>query len=236
MSSRVEIVARPGVKQAAFFDLEKTLTPHACEQVCALAMARRGAFPIAQLVRVLLVYLKYDLGLISNFDEMKRFGARVFRGRDHAADAALVRSLFAERLHRFIYPQARALVRELHERGFAVSIVSSTYRFIVAPYAADLGISRIFGADLELADGLCTGAIVGPIYHQQHKAAVLDAAARDDGISLADSYAFGDSLNDEPMLARVGHPVAVNPARGLRRVAVERGWRIVRWSMNDRPT
>lgn len=232
MTHDIDIDVRKGIKQAAFFDLEKTLTPHASEQECALAMARQGHFPITGLARVLLVYLKYNLGLISNFEEMKRFGARVFAGRDAAGDIAHARALFASRLGRFIYPEALAWVRGFQQRGFSVYIVSSTYRFIVEPYAAHLGVDRFFGPELEVVDGRCTGNITGTIYHQQHKAAVLEEAAQLDGVSLEHSYAFGDSVNDQQMLEKVGHPVVVNPGRKLRAVAEGRGWPVVRWSMN----
>src|SRR5436309_9478493 len=45
-----------------------------------------------------------------------------------------------------------------------------------------------------------------------------------DGIDLAGSYAYSDSITDLPMLELVGHPVAVNPDRELARVARERDW------------
>ncbi|MDQ2725073.1 MAG: hypothetical protein M3Y36_06215, partial [Actinomycetota bacterium] len=48
--------------------------------------------------------------------------------------------------------------------------------------------------------------------------------ARRDGVVLADSWAYSDSATDVPMLEAVGHPVAVNPDRALRRIAVDRGW------------
>src|SRR5256884_7965017 len=47
-----------------------------------------------------------------------------------------------------------------------------------------------------------------------------------EGIDLASSYAYSDSITDLPMLELVGHPVAVNPDRDLRREAEKRGWQI----------
>ena len=49
-----------------------------------------------------------------------------------------------------------------------------------------------------------------------------------EGIDLANSYAYSDSITDLPMLELVGHPVAVNPDRELTRVARERDWDM-RW-------
>ena len=43
---------------------------------------------------------------------------------------------------------------------------------------------------------------------------------------LARCWAYSDSVTDLPMLEAVGHPVAVNPDRTLRRLAEERGWEV----------
>src|SRR5690606_2743793 len=66
--------------------------------------------------------------------------------------------------------------------------------------------------------------------YAEHKAEAMrrEAAAR--GLDLAASYAYSDSVTDLPMLEAVGHPVAVNPDRELRRAAQERGWPIVDFS------
>jgi phosphoserine phosphatase len=50
-------------------------------------------------------------------------------------------------------------------------------------------------------------------------------AARD----LTACWAYSDSHTDLPFLEAVGHPVAVNPDRALRRIARERGWPILRF-------
>ncbi|MFC2306450.1 MAG: HAD family hydrolase, partial [Neisseria elongata] len=42
------------------------------------------------------------------------------------------------------------------------------------------------------------------------------------GLDPARCWAYSDSISDEPMLSAVGHPVAVNPDRDLRRMAQER--------------
>ena len=50
------------------------------------------------------------------------------------------------------------------------------------------------------------------------------ACARSRGIDLAGSTAYSDGVADLALLEAVGHPVAVNADRALRRVAAERGW------------
>ena len=52
---------------------------------------------------------------------------------------------------------------------------------------------------------------------------------RQEGIDLAESYAYSDSESDLPMLRAVGHPVVVNPDRELGRLARDEGWQIMRF-------
>jgi hypothetical protein len=74
-------------------------------------------------------------------------------------------------------------------------------------------------------DGRYTGELEFYAYGEQKAVAIRELAVRD-GLDLAGSYAYSDSLTDLPMLDAVGHPVAVNPDRDLRRVAEEREWEI----------
>jgi len=63
----------------------------------------------------------------------------------------------------------------------------------------------------------------------QDALAMRELAERE-GYDLATSYAYSDSITDVPMLEAVGHAVVVNPDRTLRRLAVERGWEVARFS------
>ena len=58
------------------------------------------------------------------------------------------------------------------------------------------------------------------------KVVAMEEAATRDGIDLSASYAYSDSITDEPMLSAVGHPVVVNPDRALARIAAERDWEV----------
>jgi len=58
------------------------------------------------------------------------------------------------------------------------------------------------------------------------KADAIRSLAEDRGIDLESSYAYSDSSTDLPMLRTVGHPVAVNPDRELRKEAETQGWDI----------
>ena len=60
----------------------------------------------------------------------------------------------------------------------------------------------------------------------EEKKELLDSIIRKYKIDLKDSFAFGDTEQDLPMLSRVGNPVPLNPTPLLCKLALERGWHI----------
>ena len=85
------------------------------------------------------------------------------------------------------------------------------------------------GARSEVVDGRYTGRPDGPFTYREGKAEAMRELAGQEGISLADSYAYSDSESDLPMLRAVGHPVAVNPDAPLLKIAREEGWEVLRF-------
>ena len=58
------------------------------------------------------------------------------------------------------------------------------------------------------------------------KAEAINALAKERNYDLSKSFAYSDSATDLPMLEAVGHAVAVNPDRALKKEALARGWDI----------
>ena len=55
---------------------------------------------------------------------------------------------------------------------------------------------------------------------------VLDYAKKHK-INLKQSYAYADSFTDKEVMELVGHPIAVNPDKRLKKYAKEKGWKII---------
>jgi phosphoserine phosphatase len=81
----------------------------------------------------------------------------------------------------------------------------------------------------EVVDGAYTGKVLRAA-HGEGKARALRELADAEGLDLSASTAYSDSYSDVPFLEAVGHPVAVNPDRRLRRIARLRGWPTIRFS------
>jgi phosphoserine phosphatase len=107
--------------------------------------------------------------------------------------------------------------------GRLICIVSSSPEEIVEPLAKMLGVNRWIATKPTIVDGRYTGELDFYAYGADKPVAMRELAEAV-GIDLAGSYAYTDSETDLPMLEAVGHPVIVNPDKGLRRLAEERGW------------
>ncbi|NNH07833.1 phosphoserine phosphatase SerB [Cellulomonas fimi] len=107
-------------------------------------------------------------------------------------------------------PGARELVTELDARGWPVGLVSGGFLEIVEPLAARLGIRLVHANRLEVADGVLTGRVAGPVVDRAVKAQTLREYARTVGVPLERTIAIGDGANDLDMLATAGFGIAFN--------------------------
>ncbi len=132
--------------------------------------------------------------------------------REHIM-ADLVRTLIIPR----IKPGARRAIDFHKSRGDTVIIVTSTVDYLVKHVAEQAGIDNYIGSKAELtAEGVLTGKLAGYPPYQEGKVRLIKSFAQQHNLSLEDAYAYGDSVNDLPMLLMSSHPYAVDPAVQLR--------------------
>src|SRR5699024_10266077 len=119
----------------------------------------------------------------------------------------------------FSTPGARTMVRTLKRLGYRFALVSGGFTQIVERIAADLGIGYYAANRLEVADGLLTGRILGPVVDRPGKATALRRFADDADIAISNTVEIGDGANDLDMLATAGLGVAFNAKPAVRDAA-----------------
>jgi HAD superfamily hydrolase (TIGR01490 family) len=128
---------------------------------------------------------------------------------------------------------ARAGITRLEEHqrnGHHVVFITGCPEFLIAPLAKFLGVETVFCAQPDLDDnGAYTGHLVLPVPYGEGKRLLVEEFARERGLALKDCHAYGDSPGDVETLLSVGHPLVVNPIRGMDRIARRYGWPVVRW-------
>jgi HAD superfamily hydrolase (TIGR01490 family) len=219
------------VAAAAFFDLDRTLLRRSSALALAGSFRERGLISRRQLLSAAAWQLLFVARGASHqaVRSAAEDGLRVLDGYPVEELRALVAEAMEPVLRPLVYAEPLRLVEQHRERGEHVYVVSATLQEIVEAIADDLGFDGALGTICEVRDGRYTGRAVRAL-HAEAKAECLHEVARDEGLDLAASTAYSDSHTDLPFLEAVGHAVAVNPDRRLRRIAVDRGWSVLEFS------
>lgn len=216
---------------AAFFDLDRTLLRRSSALALAGSFRERGLISRRQLLQAAAWQLLFVARGASH--EAVRRGAvdglRILAGYRPEELRELVADAMEPVLRPLVYAEPLSLVERHRARGDRVYVVSATLQEIVEAIADELGFDGALGTICEVRDGRYTGRALRAL-HAEGKADCVRAVAETEGLELAECTAYSDSHTDLPFLEAVGHPVAVNPDRELRRTARERGWPVLEFS------
>ncbi|MGY1748299.1 HAD family hydrolase [Modestobacter sp. SYSU DS0511] len=213
---------------AAFFDLDKTVIAKSSTLAFGRPFFQGGLINRRAVLKG--AYAQFVFSLAgADADQMERM-RRQITAMTTGWDVAVVHDIVRETLHEIvdplIYAEAADLIEAHRAAGREIVIVSSSGAEMVGPIGEMLGVDRVVATRMVTVDGRYTGEIDFYAYGE-NKAAAMREIAAEQGWDLADCFAYSDSVTDLPMLAAVGHPTAVNPDRGLRRAATERGWPVL---------
>ena len=115
------------------------------------------------------------------------------------------------------------LLKDYHQRGAKIIIISAAYEPAVQKFAARIQEKNTYGigtmvvltdSGIELAKTLTSREV---------KLEKLRAMIGDQQIDVA----LGDTFADIPLLEEAAEPVAVYPDKNLRQTALRRGWKII---------
>ncbi|MCB5274881.1 Phosphoserine phosphatase [Arthrobacter sp. SO5] len=114
---------------------------------------------------------------------------------------------------------AAELVAAFQAAGHAVAVVSGGFNQILRPIAADLGLDYWIANELEIADGVLTGKVIGEVIDRAAKEKYLREWAAKEGIPMEHTIAVGDGANDLDMLGAAGLGIAFNAKPAVRAAA-----------------
>ena len=209
---------------AAFFDLDRTLLRRSSALALAPAFRARGLISRSQVAKAAAWQLLF-VARGASHQAVRRAavdGLTILRGFTPEEMREIVTESMELVLRPLVYAESLDLVERHRKRGEPVYVVSATLQEIVQAIADDLGLDGALGTVCEVVDGKYTGRALRAL-HAGAKAECI----RELGHDLAASTAYSDSHTDLAFLEAVGHPVAVNPDRTLRRIARHRHWPVL---------
>jgi HAD superfamily hydrolase (TIGR01490 family) len=218
-------------RSAAFFDLDKTIIAKSSALAFSGPFFAGGLLSRRAVLRSAYAQFMFAIGGADHdqLEKMRTYLAQMVTGWD----AQTVRQLVDEALHEIINPivfdEAVDLIEQHHAAGRDVVIISASGAEVVEPIGRLLGADHVIATQMVVEDGKYNGEISRYVYGPEKATAIRDLA-EERGYDLEASYGYSDSETDAPMLEAVGRPYAVNPDRGLRRIAEERGWPILNFT------
>jgi len=138
------------------------------------------------------------------------------------------REFMRTRILPIVTQKARDLVNS--HRGDARAIVTATNSFVTAPIAREFGVEHLVATEAEQIGGEFTGRVQGEPSFREGKVVRVEAWLAEHGLnwgSFTETWFYADSLNDLALLAKVTHPVAVDPDETLKETALEKDWLII---------
>lgn len=221
------------MKTAAFFDMDGTLLQGESQLGFLIWCWHRGIAPRWRALRVMAVYLTYLSGIERDAVRLRQVGFELFKGLEVSKINLAGEEFFKTYLQSRIRRRARALVRSHQEAGHLLALVTSASESVARPFARSLGIEILVATRLKSENGIFTGERQLPEPYAFEKQGLVLKICDEQGICAESSYAYSDHHSDLDFLEVVGHPRVVHPTNVMRRLASERGWKLVDLENDD---
>ncbi len=227
-SQKSNLAAHPDRRVAAFFDVDNTLIPgRAIEIRFFRHLWAEGLVGSREAARSLWYLLQQVPPLsIHPLRERKLYLEGKRADEIEPLAETFVRTFICPRLS----PGGLAALESHRRAGHCLVLITGSLDFLIAPLAAHLKVDRVLAARPERRGDRYTGHLSSPCPYGEGKRRLIESFAGETGVDLKASYAYGDSPGDVEAMQSVGHPLVVNPIRGMARIARRQGWPIVRWT------
>jgi HAD superfamily hydrolase (TIGR01490 family) len=214
----------------ALFDLDNTLLLGDSDYEWGRFLAACGARdPKLQEEATERFYRQYQEGTL-DIGEFMHFQLAPLAATPRKTLEAWRARFIAETIAPMMAPRPRGWVECHLDAGDMCLMVTATNSFIAGPIARAFGIPHLVATIPAVdANGQFTGKVLGTPSFREGKIARVESWLAAQGLwwsNFSESLFYSDSINDLPLLEKVGTPIAVAPDEKLAAVAKARGWAI----------
>lgn len=213
---------------AAFFDLDRTIIGVNSAILWAKHERKRGFISRRQLARSLMWSLLYHLSLV-DMERAYQEAVSHYRGSCPQEMEALTRTWFHQEVVPHTRPGALEAIAWHKQQGHPLVLLTSSTSFEASIATEHWGFDAWIANEFPVENGRISGSFRPPLVYGPGKVHHAQIYAKENGISLENSYFYSDSYSDLPMLEAVGSPRIVSPDPRLRRTATRRAWPILSW-------
>jgi HAD superfamily hydrolase (TIGR01490 family) len=213
---------------AAFFDMDRTVVRSNTGPLYIAYAYRHGWLRKRHVAIGAWWTLLYKLTVLDTASAVRK-ATETMAGVDETELTAFCRRWVAEQVVPEISRSARRIIELHRRRGDVLVLLTASSPYAAEPVAEHLEMDHVLCTRVEVTAGQLTGLPIEPPCIGNGKVVWAEELADKLDICLSRSTFYTDSIQDMPMLLRVGDPVIVNPDFRLDRLARKRGWRVERW-------
>lgn len=158
-----------------------------------------------------------------------------FEGKPKEEVDRYLRNFYDEWIARRFRPKADEAMQARADEGCEVIVVSATFEPILLRAMESHPFHHQISTRMKVAeDGTYTREVDGRPIEGEEKLIALkhwcDGHYGEGNWEIA--YAYGDHHSDEPLLSAAKHPFAVSPNTGMTKIAKQRNWPILDWTID----
>ena len=222
------------MRELAIYDMDRTVTRtgtytpfliHAAKQLAPWRLALAALVPFTMTAYAIRLI---DRRRLKEWNQRLLLGGGVPRAKLKPAVEGFADLVLKTNIH----PGALRQIGEDKAAGRRLVLATASYRFYVEPIAARLGFDDVIATgSITGLDDIIHARIDGDNNYGPAKLRLIQAWMEAEGIRREDVAIrfYSDHVSDWPVLEWADTAIAVNPSKGLRKLAAKRGWQIVDW-------
>lgn len=211
------------------FDVDNTIVNGQSQRLLLSYMRSKKKVGLLYYLEILPWFVLYKMHIINDPKRVMSFAYSFLKGKTETEVNELINLFFTESLQKNIFPEAINQIQRIQKGGGEVILVSNAPNIIIKRIARYLNIRNYLSTELEVNDGVYTGAITGMLMYGDNKLVAIKKYAKDNGFELEKAWAYDDHESDLSILQAVGHPVVVNATPSLQKIANQKHWVSCEW-------
>ena len=208
------------------FDLDDTLLCGDCERYWSDFMIKKNLLKEGDhTAKINQFDDDYRKGIL-NFDLYSSYIQEPLKGRNLNEVNSFIKEFIPNVIDELSDSLTKKLILE-SKSADKVLIASGSHDFLVKGFADYFEIESSIGTPVEIKNNIFTGNLSGEPTFKQGKVNAVKVWCSENNLKISDSIFYSDSINDLPMFEVCGQPIAVNPDKLLKDIAIKRSYEII---------
>jgi len=215
-------------RYVAFFDLDSTILDTSSGKLYLKYRYDKGFLSLAGLILGSFVVFLWLIGLLNIHYIIKKW-IKKYEGTPERELADFSNNLFNDVIINHIRKDAINEINFHKNNQARIVLLSAATSYICDPIKKYLKIDDVICTQLDVQNGIFTGRLLTNYCYGEEKLKRAEEYCRFHGFEITDAFYYADSYADVFVFEKVGNPVCVSPDNRLKRLAVEKAWKIDNW-------